>query len=106
VQLFTIVFSHPLEFGIASALAVIVVLLAFRAMKTSEGPSAQARRFRRPSAKALWGLIFVVWALFFGILLQLVPHIGASSPYGAIGFVALISGVFVMGGVLWAVIGD
>jgi hypothetical protein len=35
-----------------------------------------------------------------------VPHTGASSPYGALGRIALFSGFFIMMGLLWAVIGE
>jgi hypothetical protein len=44
--------------------------------------------------------------LVFGIGLQLVPHIGASSPYGAMGLIGLFTGFFIMMGLLWAVIGE
>jgi len=47
-----------------------------------------------------------VWAVVFGIGLQLVPHTGANSPYGGIGLIALFSGFFIMMGFLWAVIGE
>ena len=42
----------------------------------------------------------------FGIGLQLVPHEGASSPYGGLGLIALFSGFFILMGLAWAVIGD
>ena len=48
----------------------------------------------------------IVWAVVFGIGLQLVPHTGANSPYGGIGLIALFSGFFIMMGFLWAVIGE
>ena len=38
--------------------------------------------------------------------LQLVPHVGASTPYGGLGLIALFSGFFIMMGLLWAVIGE
>ena len=44
--------------------------------------------------------------MVFGIGLQLVPHTGASSPYGALGLIALFTGFFIMMGLLWAVIGE
>ena len=46
------------------------------------------------------------WALAFGIGLQLVPHEGASSPYGGLGLIALFSGFFISMGLIWSVIGD
>jgi hypothetical protein len=42
----------------------------------------------------------------FGIGLQLVPHSGASTPYGALGLIMMFSGFFIMMGFLWAVIGE
>ena len=38
--------------------------------------------------------------------LQLVPHEGANSPYGGLALIAMFSGVFIMMGLLWAVIGE
>ena len=34
------------------------------------------------------------------------PHVGASSPYGALALIGMFSGFFIMMGFLWAVIGD
>ena len=42
----------------------------------------------------------------FGLALQLVPHQGASSPYGGLALIAMFTGFFIMMGFLWAVIGD
>ena len=53
-----------------------------------------------------FGLLFIAWAVIFGVGLQLVPHEGANSPYGGIGLIALFSGFFVMMGFLWSVIGE
>src|SRR4051794_31090695 len=58
------------------------------------------------NAKILFALLFVGWALVFGIGLQLVPHEGANSPYGGLALIAMFSGFFIMMGLLWAVIGD
>ena len=49
------------------------------------GPPASRARTR----KFLFGFLFLVWAVVFGIGLQLVPHIGANSPYGGLGLIAL-----------------
>ena len=38
--------------------------------------------------------------------LQLVPHEGASSPYGGLGLIALFTGFFIIMGLTWSVIGD
>jgi hypothetical protein len=48
----------------------------------------------------------VLWLLLFGILLFLVPQIGAGTPYGALGLIALFTGSFLLFGFLWAVIGE
>ena len=48
----------------------------------------------------------VVWAIVFGVGLQLVPHEGASPPYGGIGLIAMFSGFFILMGLIWSVIGD
>jgi hypothetical protein len=94
-------------FGTAAFLAAIIVGIVLRSARTAEDPgSGWARVFARPSAKYLFGALFVAWALVFGIGLQLVPHQGANSPYGAIGLLALFSGTFLMFGFLWAVIGE
>ena len=50
--------------------------------------------------------LMVGWAIVFGIGLQLVPHEGASSPYGGIGLIAMFSGFFILMGLIWSVIGE
>jgi hypothetical protein len=42
----------------------------------------------------------------FGGTMLLVPHEGASSPYGGLALIFMFSGFFVMMGLLWAAIGD
>lgn len=106
MQLFTIFFSRPVEFGIATAITVAMLLILLRSAMTAEGPSMIARRMAMPSTKWLFGGLFVVWAVVFGIGLQLVPHEGANSPYGGLGLIALFTGFFIMMGFLWAVIGE
>ena len=52
------------------------------------------RRITNPNAKFLFTFLFIVWAV--GLrrsALQLVPHVGASSPYGALGLIALFIGL-------------
>jgi hypothetical protein len=73
---------------------------------TAEGPSRLGRLMTRPTAKYVFGFLFLAWAVVFGIGLQLVPHEGANSPYGGIGLIALFTGFFIMMGVLWSVIGE
>ena len=67
---------------------------------------AGSARVTNPNARFLFAFLFVAWALVFGIGLQLVPHEGAGSPYGALGLIALFTGFFIMMGLLWAVIGE
>jgi hypothetical protein len=106
VQLFTIFFSRPVEFGLATALTVLMLVILVRSMFSAEGPTSLSRFVTRPSSRMLFGVLFVVWALVFGIGLQLVPHEGANSPYGGLGLIAMFTGLFIMMGFIWAVIGE
>lgn len=107
MQLFTIAFQQPIPFGIATVITAIMVLTWLRSAMVAEGNGGGwTRRITSPNAKWLFGLLFVIWALVFGIGLQFVPHEGANSPYGGLGLIALFSGFFIMMGFLWAVIGE
>ena len=106
MQLFTIFFSRPVEFGIATAITVGMLLIMLRAAMSSEGPSGMGRLMTRPTTKFVFAFLFVAWAVVFGIGLQLVPHEGANSPYGGIGLIMMFSGFFIMMGFLWSVIGE
>jgi hypothetical protein len=106
VQLFTIAFQRPVEFGIATAITVLMVVVFLRAAMSAEGGAGWTRRITSPNGKWLFGLLFVGWAITFGIGLQFVPHEGANSPYGGLGLIALFTGFFIMMGFLWAVIGE
>jgi len=106
VQLFTIFFSRPIEFGIATAITVLMLVILLRSALSSEGPSGLGRFMGRPTAKFIFGFLFLAWAVVFGIGLQLVPHEGANSPYGGIGLIAMFTGFFIMMGFIWAVIGE
>jgi hypothetical protein len=106
VQLFTIFFSRPIEFGVATAITVLMLVILLRSAMSAEGPSGLGRLMARPTAKFLFAFLFVGWAIVFGIGLQLVPHEGANSPYGGLGLIALFTGFFIMMGFLWAVIGE
>jgi hypothetical protein len=106
VQLFTIAFQRPIEFGIATALTATMILIILKSAMSAEGRSSWTRRITGPSGKWVFGLLFVVWAIVFGIGLQFVPHEGANSPYGGLGLIALFTGFFIMMGFLWAVIGE
>jgi hypothetical protein len=106
VQLFLVAFQQPIPFGISAAVVILMIWIMLRSAMTAEGPSRWARRITNPNAKFLFTFLFIAWAVFFGITLQLVPHEGANSPYGGIGLIALFSGFFIMMGLLWAVIGE
>ena len=106
MQLFTIAFQRPVEFGIATALTATMILIILRAAMSAEGGSRWTKRITSPSGKWVFGLLFVVWAVVFGLGLQAVPHEGANSPYGGLGLIALFTGFFIMMGFLWAVIGE
>ena len=64
------------------------------------------RFMSRPTTKVLFGLLFLGWAIVFGIGLQLVPHEGANSPYGGLGLIMMFTGFFIMMGFIWSVIGE
>jgi hypothetical protein len=106
VQLFTIFFARPVEFGAATFITVVMLLILLRSAMSAEGPSRLTRMMARPTTKFLFGFAFIAWAVLFGIGLQLVPHEGANSPYGGLGLIALFVGFFIMMGFLWSVIGE
>jgi len=87
-------------------LASLFVFIFAKAAFTAEGHSRWTRRITGPNGKWFFGLLFVLWALVFGVGLQLVPHEGASSPYGGLGLIALFTGFFISMGFLWSVIGE
>lgn len=106
MALFQLPFTHIWEFWISAIVVTGMILIMLRAAMSAEGPTGWVRRITSPNAKWLFGLLFVGWAVVFGVGLQLVPHEGASSPYGGLGLIALFSGFFIMMGFLWAVIGE
>ena len=106
MQLFLIAFQQPIPFGISAIIVITMIGIILWSAKTVEGGSRLVRRITSPNAKFLFTFLFIVWAVVFGIGLQLVPHSGANSPYGGIGLIALFSGFFIMMGLLWAVIGE
>jgi len=106
VQLFTIFFSRPVEFGLATGLTVLMLAILVRSMFSAAGPTSLSRFVTRPSSRFLFAALFIGWAVVFGIGLQLVPHEGANSPYGGLGLIAMFSGLFIMMGFIWAVIGE
>ena len=95
MQLFTIIFQRPIEFGISIGITLLMITIFLRAAMSAERREGWVRRITGPNGK------FV-----FGVGLQLVPHIGANSPYGGIGLIAMFTGFFIMMGFLWSVIGE
>ena len=109
MQLFLVAFQSPQNFIIfasATAIAATIVLIVLRSVLSSEGGAKWVKAVTNPNAKFLFTFLFIGWAIFFGITLQLVPHTGASTPYGGIGLIALFTGFFICMGLLWAVIGE
>jgi hypothetical protein len=109
MQLFLVAFQSLQNFVIfasATAMAGVMVFIILRSTLTAETRSRWVRAVTNPNAKFLFTFLFIGWAIFFGITLQLVPHVGASTPYGGIGLIALFTGFFIMMGLLWAVIGE
>ena len=106
MQLFLIAFQQPIPFGISAIIVITMIGIILKSALSVEGGSRWVRRITNPNGKFLFAFLFIVWAVVFGIGLQLVPHVGASSPYGALGLIALFTGFFITMGLLWAVIGD
>jgi hypothetical protein len=106
MQLFLVAFQQPIPFGISVAVVTLMIVIILKAALSSEGGSRWVRRVTNPNAKFIFTFLFIAWAVTFGIGLQLVPHVGASTPYGGLGLIALFSGFFIMMGLLWAVIGE
>ena len=106
MQLFLVAFQQPIPFGISAAVVILMIYIILRSALTAEGGASWVRKITNPNAKFLFTFLFIVWAVVFGIGLQLVPHQGASSPYGGFALIALFSGFFIMMGFLWAVIGE
>jgi hypothetical protein len=94
-------------FMISIGIAAVMVYIFLRAASAAEGrPSLLRRIVKMPNTRALFTLLFIGWAIVFGVGLTFVPHEGANSPYGALALIALFTGFFIMMGFLWAVIGE
>ena len=106
MQLFLVAFQQPIPFGISAVIVTAMIVIMLKAALSSEGGAGWVRKVTNPNAKFLFTSLFIAWAVVFGIGLQLVPHSGASTPYGALGLIALFTGFFIMMGFLWAVIGE
>jgi len=89
VQLFVIFFSRPVEFGIATAITVTMLLILLRAAMSAEGPSGIGRMMARPTTKFVFAFLFVAWAVVFGL-----------------GLIMMFTGFFIMMGFIWSVIGE
>jgi hypothetical protein len=110
VTIFTIWFENfpnnlPILFG-SVGVAVLFVFIFQKAATSSDGRSRWTKRITGPNARWLFAILFLLWAVTFGVGLQLVPHEGASSPYGGLGLIALFTGFFITMGFLWSVIGE
>jgi hypothetical protein len=110
VQLLLAPFAGPLQFTIFATsivLAALIIIPALRSAMSAEGRQVRwVRAITSINARYAFAALFLVWAVVFGVGLQLVPQEGANSPYGALGLIALFTGFFVMMGLLWAVIRD
>ena len=107
MDLFLLPINHPVPFWISAGVAGIMLIVWLRAASSAEGrPTGWVRAITNPNARFLFTILFVGWALVFGIGLQLVPHEGADSPYGGFALIALFTGFFIMMGLLWSIIGE
>jgi len=106
MQLFLIAFQQPIPFGISAVVVIVMIGIILKSALSAEGGSRWVHRVTGTNAKFLFTFLFIGWAVVFGIGLQLVPHVGASSPYGALGLVAMFTGFFIAMGFLWSVIGE
>ena len=106
MQLVLVAFQQPIPFGISTAVVILMLGVVLKSALSSEGGARWVRKITNPNAKFLFTFLFIAWAVVFGIGLQLVPHVGASSAYGALGLIAMFTGFFIMMGFLWSVIGE
>ncbi len=92
---------------ISAGVALAFVVIFIRAAMSADGRSRWVKRIvTGPNGKLFWGGLFLLWAIVFGVALQLVPHTGANSPYGGLGLIALFTGFFISMGFIWSVIGE
>lgn len=91
---------------ISLGVAGLFVFIIAKSAISAEGRSGWVKRITGPNGKWFFGMLFVLWAVVFGVGLQLVPHEGSSSPYGGLGLIALFSGFFISMGFIWSVIGE
>ena len=110
MTIFTIWFQNfpnnlPILLG-SVGVAALFVFVFVKAAISADGRSRWTRRITGANGKWLFAILFLLWAVVFGVGLQLVPHEGASSPYGGLGLIALFTGFFIMMVFLWSVIGE
>jgi hypothetical protein len=91
---------------VSAGVAITFVVIFAKSAISVDGRSRWTKRITGPNGKWLFGMLFVLWAVVFGVGLQLVPHEGANSPYGGLGLIALFSGFFISMGFIWSVIGE
>ena len=91
---------------LSAGVAITFIVIFAKAAFSAEGRSRWTKRITGPNGKWFFGLLFVLWAVVFGVGLQLVSHEGANSPYGGLGLIGMFVGFFVMMGFLWSVIGE
>ena len=107
MDLFLLPINHPVPFWVSAGVAGTMLVVWLRSAASAESrPHGWVRAITNPNARFLFAALFVGWAVVFGIGLQLVPHEGASSPYGGFALIALFSGFFIMMGLLWSIIGE
>src|SRR3954469_18249715 len=106
MQLFLVAFQQPIPFGISAAVVTLMIVIMLKASLSSEGGARWVRRVTNTNAKFLFTFLFIVWAVGFGIVPQLVRHGRSSTRCGALGLVSLFTGFLIMMGLLWAVIGE
>src|SRR5688572_28933270 len=102
MQLFLVAFQQPIPFGLSIVVVSAMILIMLKAALSSEGGAGWVRKVTNPNAKFLFTFLFITWAAVFGIGLQLVPHSGASTPYGALWLIMIFGGFFIMMGMLAA----
>ena len=61
---------------VSVGVAALFVFIFLKAAMSADGRSRFVRRITGPNGKWLFGLLFVLWAVVFGVGLQLVPHAG------------------------------
>ncbi len=68
---------------VSLGIATVMILVLFRGALTAERRARWVKAITNANARYLFSFLWVAWLLFFGILLFIVPHEGAGTPYGA-----------------------